>query len=89
MVVVWHFLPLRCHQSSPGRGKGKTKKGKGKGTTVKYPPRCKGKEPDPKGRAKASGNPPACLRCGQVGHMTYNCPVPQKWQCNQAQVGTD
>lgn len=62
---------------SPGRGKGKTKKGKGKGgpNVVKYPP--KEKELDPKGRAKASGNPPACLRCGQVGHMTYNCPVPK------------
>ena len=65
---------------SPGRGKGKTKtkKGKGKGssTLVKYPARGKGKEPDPKGRAKASGNTPTCLRCGQVGHMTYNflCP---------------
>ena len=66
---------------SPGRGKGKTKakKGKGKGSSnlVKYPARGKGKEPDPKGRAKASGNSPTCLRCGQVGHMTYNCPVPK------------
>ena len=65
---------------SPGRGgKGKTKKGKGKGgsNTVKYPPRGRGKEPDPKGRAAASGTPPTCLRCGQVGHMTYNCPVPK------------
>ena len=65
---------------SPGRGgKGKTKKGKGKGgsNTVKYPPRGRGKEPDPKGRAAASGTSPTCLRCGQVGHMTYNCPVPK------------
>ena len=23
------------------------------------------------------GNPPTCLRCGQVGHMTYNCPAPK------------
>ena len=64
---------------SPGRGKGKTKKGKGKGgsNTIRYPPRGKGKEPDPKGRARASSGPPTCLRCGQVGHMTYNCPVPK------------
>ena len=62
---------------SPGRGKGKTKKGKGGSNTIRYPPRGKGKEPDPKGRAKASSGPPTCLRCGQVGHMTYNCPVPK------------
>ena len=64
---------------SPGRGKGKTKKGKGKGgsNTIRYPPRGKGKEPDPRGRAKAAGSPPTCLRCGQTGHMTYNCPVPK------------
>ena len=65
----------------PGRGKGKTKakKGKGKGssTLVKYPARGKGKEPNLKGKAKASDNTPTCLRCGQVGHMTYNCPVPK------------
>eukprot|EP00435_Cladocopium_sp_Y103_P072700 s52_g41.t1 len=61
--------------ASPGRGKGKSKKGKGKSKS-----KGGGKQPDPKGRAKAAGSiggQPTCLRCGQVGHMTYNCPVPR------------
>eukprot|EP00435_Cladocopium_sp_Y103_P035039 s1888_g9.t1 len=61
--------------ASPGRGNGKSKKGKSKSKS-----KGRGKEPDPKGRAKAAGSiggQPTCLRCGQVGHMTYNCPVPR------------
>ena len=76
---------------SPGRGKGKAKKGKGKGgsNTVKYPPRGSGKEPDPKGRVKASGTSPTCLRCGQVGHMTYNCPVPKSGAAKRKNAPTE
>ena len=63
-----------------GKGKGKGKggkpaKGKGKSTTVRYPPRGRGKEPDPRGRAQSAMS--TCLRCGQQGHLTYQCPVPR------------
>eukprot|EP00435_Cladocopium_sp_Y103_P052050 s2315_g16.t1 len=67
--------PSSSSPISPGRGKGKSKKGKNNSKS-----KGKGKQPDRKGRAKAAGSiggPPTCLRCGQVGHMTYNCPVPR------------
>ena len=58
-----------------GKGKGgKSKKGKGSGTTVRYH-RGPGKERDPRGRASAAMR--TCLRCGQNGHTTSDCPVPR------------
>ena len=67
--------------SSPGRGKGKGpkgSKGKGKGkgkNVVRYPPR-NSKEADPRGRAYTT-LATTCLRCGQQGHTTHNCPQPR------------
>ena len=74
--------PSASPSSSLGRGKGKGKpksknKGKGGRTTVKYPPRGPGKPADPRGRAHAALASTTCLRCGQQGHTTYNCPVPR------------
>ena len=43
---------------------------------MKYPPRGPGKA-DPRGRAQAALASTTCLRCGQQGHTTYNCPVPK------------
>ena len=56
-----------------GKGKGGKSKGKGKGgksNTIRYPPSTGGKS-DPKGRARANMT---CLRCGQQGHWSANCP---------------
>ena len=56
-----------------GKGKGgRGKKGKGSGTTVRYQ-RGPGKERDPRGRASAAMK--TCLRCGQLGHTTSDCPI--------------
>ena len=58
-----------------GKGRGKFKgKGSGSSTTVKYS-RGPGKERDPRGRASAAMR--TCLRCGQPGHTTVDCPMPR------------
>ena len=58
-----------------GKGRGKFKgKGSGSSTTVKYS-RGPGKERDPRERASAAMR--TCLRCGQPGHTTVDCPMPR------------
>lgn len=67
--------------SSPSKGKG-SYSGKGKGS-LKGKGKGKARGPfrsgkaDPRGRAQATLTPPSCLRCGQPGHTTHNCPVPR------------
>ena len=60
-----------------GKGKGKGKqKGKGSGSSNVYRySRGPGKERDPRGRASAAMR--TCLRCGQSGHTTSECPMPR------------
>ena len=67
--------------SPPGKGKGKGSKGKAKGRgkwkgPVRYPS-YPPKQADPRGRAQSAMTPQTCLRCGQTGHTTVNCPVPK------------
>ena len=74
--------PSASPSSSPGRGKGKrqTKReeqGQGWSHDREVPTRGPGKL-TPRGRAQAALASTTCLRCGQQGHTTYNCPVSKR-----------
>ena len=61
-----------------GKGKGGRGKFKGKGSGSSTTFRCSrgpGKERDPRGRAAAAMR--TCLRCGQSGRTTSDCPMPR------------